>query len=583
MRKIPYHTLLFAGIFGIVTSVSPTPRLYGSCVYLRRKIYCYGGVDHSDQARKSSDMITMNDFYYLDISGNFTVNNASSAWIEIQASKNSIQPEPNAFYSIGVISEHNTIVINGGIGKNDDSLLVNPTIAYDVTGNIWTAMSGNSGNQMYESTTYEYAGAAAKEYNNSLYIWGGVSDRATGYEFQDFEPDMRILDFTANQWRRIILYANIPTRIYHTSTLGNDKRSIYYIGGQTQTLTTAENGTVYYNKTQAPMNSILVFDIFTGMWVTRNTTGATPTGRLWHTAELKPNSNEIVVYGGASQIDFNTTAAPDDYCCVLDTTAMSWKIVDIERNSGAGIRVGHSAVFLEESSFMFILFGTDENSYPRTDIQILDTNSWNWVQNYQGPGPLADDWEQEEVGSPGLSGGIIAGIVIGAVVGIGAVVSVVFLLLRRRRKKTPTHQPINNSNDMNPPPRYSNDINARKNEFRPQDNFGMQQQQQQTEYYASNQGLAPPPRQHYTAENDGRPIPISSNATLPTPTNNSGSATVKSPRQGLTITEVLGSPLPQRLSIEREATKPDGSQNQKDVPRITLHPVKPDGSSYDST
>ncbi|KAI9245336.1 hypothetical protein BDA99DRAFT_528094 [Phascolomyces articulosus] len=568
MRQLLYNALFLAGIFGAVTSVSPTPRLYSGCTYLRRKIYCYGGVDRADAGIQADRLMTMDDFYYLDISGNFAVSNASSAWVEINA-EGGLQPEPNAFYSMGKISENNTIVISGGLGRNDRTLLVNPTIAYNVITNTWFTMSGNSGNQVY-------AAANAQESNNSLYIWGGVSDAATGYGFQDYEPDMRILDLIADQWRRVDLYARIPTRVYHTSTLGNDQRSIYFIGGQAQTYVTAENGTSYYEKTLAPMNSILVFDTSTSMWATRNTTGITPSSRLWHTAELKPNTNEIVVYGGAIMLP-NSTEPAEDFCYVLDTTSMSWTIINLNKDEGAGIRSDHSAVFLEDSTLMFIMFGMNENADGRADVQVLNTDSWQWVQNYEGPGPLPNDNQDESgSGSSGLSGGAIAGIVIGVVATIVIIVGALFFIrLQRRRRQQSSHHVINNNSNMSPP-RYSNDIKM-ENEIQPFNVATTLSIQQQAQYYPTAQGLAPPPAQHYAiAQSDGRLSPISSRTRVAGTTTTIETNTIPSPQQQRLVGETSS---PQRLSVEIDSPKPDGShQEQQNVLRMTLSPVKPDGS-----
>ena len=116
------------------------------CVNLERKIFCYGGVDLTPQAKQQPELVTLDDFYYLDISGNFAVSNASSFWVRIH-SQGSLRAEPNAFYSVATVPNNNTIVFSGGVGRNDDTLLVNPTMAYNTRANSWSVVSGNSGTQ----------------------------------------------------------------------------------------------------------------------------------------------------------------------------------------------------------------------------------------------------------------------------------------------------------------------------------------------------------------------------------------------------------------------------------------------------
>ena len=71
-------------------------------------------------------------------------------------------------------------------------------------------------------------------------------------------------------------------RISAKSALGKDDSAIYYIGGSYPNVPRYENRTRYILES-APMNQILIFDIKNQQWKTENTTGPTPSTRVYHT------------------------------------------------------------------------------------------------------------------------------------------------------------------------------------------------------------------------------------------------------------------------------------------------------------
>ena len=72
---------------------------------------------------------------------------------------------------------------------------------------------------------------------------------------------------------------------------------------------------------------------------------------------------------------------------------------------------------------MFILFGVDVSLHERIDFQVLDTDSWTWIENYIGPGRNNNDITNQSPpdnsrSGDGLSGGTIAGVAVGAIAGV---------------------------------------------------------------------------------------------------------------------------------------------------------------------
>lgn len=74
---------------------------------------------------------------------------------------------------------------------------------------------------------------------------------------------------------------------------------------------------------------------------------------------------------------------------------------------------------------LFVMFGVDNNLHQRTDFQVLNTDTWTWIDSYVGPGrnstnDTSNEPPEKNDGSSGggLSGGAIAGVVVGAIAGV---------------------------------------------------------------------------------------------------------------------------------------------------------------------
>ncbi|KAI9491416.1 hypothetical protein BDB00DRAFT_832893 [Zychaea mexicana] len=537
----------------LASAISPPARWGTGCAYALQRIYCFGGSTWSFQAGVDASR-TMNDLFFLDVAESFTISSSGSAWIGAN-NTGSLEAEHNFMFAITSIPENNTLYINGGVGSMNNSLLVNPSIAYNAKTETWTAVSGNSGLQ-----TYIHSMSVGSD--NKVYVWGGVSDSGNGYISVDYPRNMRILDYNSNQWSTVMLPNSFAARIYHISVMGNDQRTIYFLGGITEQQYTNENGTTSFEEADALFSDILTFNTETSLWATRETAGDyIPTPRVLHAAALKPNTNEIVIYGGA-HTNISLGVVPD-FCAVLDTTSMQWTNVNLSQSAGAGARFGHAAVFPEDSSLLFVMFGIDSNVYERTDFQVLDTDDWQWVDSYVGPGRKDDgssgDPEHPDnaggSGEGGVSGGTIAGAVVGAVAGVGIIAGALFFFLRRRRRNQGEQNSREKGDDSqrpaflvdvsdhgpgSPPPRYDDQTAP-----------AMFHQ----EHYSA---LTP----SQTGAEHQRSSSYSSTVEPTSETGLSGSTSEAMLTEG-------------RRSFGVEAGKPDASDA---TPRMTLQPVKPDGA-----
>ncbi|KAI8150093.1 hypothetical protein BJV82DRAFT_652310 [Fennellomyces sp. T-0311] len=537
----PLLALSFA--LRLASAILPPARWGGGCAYALQRIYCFGGSTWSFSTGVDASH-SLNDFIYLDVAESFTVSSSSSAWVEANVN-GTLRAEANFMFALTSIPGNDTIIINGGVGAQNGNLLVYPTIAYNARAETWTSVSGSGGLQ-----TYMHSMTATED--GMVYVWGGVSDAATGYVGQEYPRNMRVLDYNANQWSTVMLPNMYPSRLYQQSVLGNDQATIYFLGGNIERQYTDDNGTTQYEAQDALFSEILTFNIRTALWSTRNATGDyIPTPRVLHSAAPKPNSNEIVVYGG-TYTNISLGAVPD-FCAVLDTTSMTWRNINLSTSAGAGARFGHSAVFPEGSSKMFILFGIDSNVHERTDFQVLDTDTWTWIDNYVGPG-RKDDGSGDQGphgdsgGGGGVSGGTIAGIVVGVVAGVAIIAGVFFFFLRRRRNdRSNTHTrekdghpqflvDVSDHGPSSPPPRYDD---------------------QTAPAIFQHHSLTPSPAGHQ------RTSSASSNNAQLTGAGYSATSSDRVSSEG-------------RRSFGLESGKPDAHDG---AIRLTMQPVKPDGGN----
>ncbi|KAG2228139.1 hypothetical protein INT45_009185 [Circinella minor] len=402
-----------------------------SCVSLDLRIYCYGGSYVVFSSNNSFD--SLNDFYYLDVAQDLTVSSSGSAWQQVHAN-GTIKPEANSMFGMVVLPERNTIVVTGGAGNVfANQSISNPTLAYDARANEWHTLSSNAGRQSYA------AGTAASS-DGKIYVFGGISDQSTGEVELTDTRNMRIYNYNANQWRMLALPDQYYSYAWHTGVMGNDGRTIYYIAGEIEGYFKRNNGSLVYGVSDNTLDKILTFNTETSLWNELNATGdAIPSSRMWHTA---------VRTGSGSNVS-------SDFCWVLTTTDITWKQINLSSSAGAGARFGHSAAFPENSPMMFVMFGVDSNLHQRTDFQVLNTDTWEWIDRYEGPGRNLTNENKPQTpsnngddGNNGVSGGAIAGAVVGSIAGVAVIAGILVLILRRRRQQQ-QRSVIKTSNEKN--------------------------------------------------------------------------------------------------------------------------------------
>ncbi|KAI8149006.1 hypothetical protein BJV82DRAFT_590348 [Fennellomyces sp. T-0311] len=405
----------------------PVAARYGAgCVYIEPKIYCYGGRlfsrDDSGQLALASNI-----FNSLDLSESRDLAALQYSWESIPH----VEPEANYDFGIVAIPDHNAIFIDGGSGKdNPDGYKskYNTTI-YMVDDEQW--------NTDIESGHLHTSGhEAILGPGNIVYVWGGASypdierqEEALIYPLEMFHFHFQTLSWSIGP----AVSSYQVAREWFSAALGSDGVSIYYVGGESPSAPRFENMTRYYYE-PSPMNQILIFDTSGQRWRTENTTGVTPSTRVFHTLTLKPNTGELILFGGMEPR--NKTEFREDYFYLLDTVNMEWSTRDISAPPGVAHVVttikDHSAVLVDNN--LFIIFGLIRNQQSTSDVRVLDTELWSWRASISGVSDSTDMPPDSDSSGSGLSPGAIAGAIVGsvaAVVIIGAVV--IFCYLRKRR------------------------------------------------------------------------------------------------------------------------------------------------------
>lgn len=90
------------------------------------KIYCYGGRNWKNENFLTN---TLNDFYYLDVSKDFAVQDALSMRNPIKP--NGLELPPNLGSGLVSLTDAQVIAIHGGIGYGNGTELPQQTLVYD--------------------------------------------------------------------------------------------------------------------------------------------------------------------------------------------------------------------------------------------------------------------------------------------------------------------------------------------------------------------------------------------------------------------------------------------------------------------
>ncbi|KAJ1872980.1 hypothetical protein LPJ55_002694 [Coemansia sp. RSA 990] len=205
-----------------------------------------------------------------------------------------------------------------------------------------------------------------------------LNKRAT----EDDKPDILMT------WSNNTLPDGMSGRVGHTLTAVNGTHMVV-LGG-------ASNGKFI------SMGTLFVYDGRRQAWTRRTAVGKVPQARRNHVATVV-NNTQIVVHGGAN---VNSTALGD--VAVLDTDTWTWLQPKVANSPKP--RYDHAAV--QAGPYMILTFGRAAINDSDYGIYILDTTSWEFVEQYDpGRAKLTILYKNEKV-----TGGTIFGLFIASAV-----------------------------------------------------------------------------------------------------------------------------------------------------------------------
>ncbi|KAI8644094.1 hypothetical protein BD408DRAFT_413714 [Parasitella parasitica] len=424
----------------VLEAIQLEKRSESQCGFLVDSIYCYGGLLMSNNI--DSDLYSLP---LTNLTNNKSMINFAKTWVQINYTNTDYILEDRRRAN-SVVYNENTLFITGGYTYNG-TMIKNQTIAYSRDTNAWQTLStytdakSSSARQIYNAAAVNLA-----PIENSIVFYGGVTENPisnTTVPTQIDSSNQTVMhegysslvsyNYGNNQWLPRTPQLNTPTVLYsaQTVTLNPKTGLIYYLGGFYY------SSPDYTKENKQDFKSANVFNTSSSSWISMVLNGTTPSARMFPTATLLPNSNDILLYGGTST---GQTTAFTDFCYTLNLDSNRWTRRTIDTVGVASApRFAHSAVLVNTT--LFILFGLAVYNNPLDDILLISVNDVNnlyfpdtypYIEQIKTSSekPVADS------SSSSLSSGAIAGIAVACVImGIGAIAAVIFFYIRKRREQ----------------------------------------------------------------------------------------------------------------------------------------------------
>ncbi|KAI9259722.1 hypothetical protein EDC94DRAFT_151171 [Helicostylum pulchrum] len=419
-----YATLIAISIACQIKSVfaeQPFMRYNTGCQLLmgNTRIYCYSG---GYAKVVNGEATVLSDHYYLDVSRDFVVANSYSSWTRVLDPPDFITEPTTAYVSVKL--SDTSVLINGGTGiNNGKNYSKNQTTIYHADQNLWETV------QNVSSFPQTYYGAGALTNKNAVVFYGGSS--IIGDILPTFNGTAT-LSVAANNYKWSLQANSVPLgnhRYGHTATTDQSGQLIYYFGGRT---ITRDPATGVYSRPYTKFLEFLIFHTDSAIWEPKIASSTVvPSGRMSHTTNLIPNSDKLIIYGGAGPDSIGNRFPVKDYLFTYDTKTNVIQPISVPESSvGAGPKFGHSAVI--RNSSLFILFGIDSTLASTSNFHILDLDTYSWKTDFSALEAAPDSknttvpagggnndsskegsGQQDNKTTSSLSSGAIAGIVVG--------------------------------------------------------------------------------------------------------------------------------------------------------------------------
>ncbi|KAF0470698.1 galactose oxidase [Gigaspora margarita] len=295
----------------------PAGRKLHCSVLINKKIYIGGGRIGGGNRDDSS---TTNEFFYLDISKQFTIiNNASLPWNDL-----TYTGSPQKYLSTACIGgKNNDIIFILGGGPIDQQFInVNK---FETSKQQWFNV-----NTTATTPVDRYSLSCAKFNNGKIVIFSGFTN------LTDAPNDLLIFNTLTELWSLSNASNAPPNRSAYCAIILPDE-NILYIGG-----TGSDSSTVL------PMDQLPLYNTGSDTWITKNTSGPTPPGRSQFSAVITPDGR-IVIFGGNDDLTLS----------------------------------GHTATLVDNYMFVFFgLFSNDNLSSRIFMLDVSQKDSYSWVTEF---------------------------------------------------------------------------------------------------------------------------------------------------------------------------------------------------------
>ncbi|RCI03309.1 hypothetical protein CU098_011802 [Rhizopus stolonifer] len=437
---------LFVASLSCIKAISIPQRSEAQCALIQNSIYCYGGLLGNGSVIDT----TLYSMPLVDLPNNKSMINLAKTWNIVNATNVDFILEPRR-RTHSVSYNNSTLLITGGYTYNNTAL-VNQTVAYHADTNTWENLgyytdSQGRVKQIYNSAIVSLFSAG----KTSVLLYGGNTEHPTYNDSAIILTDSTkqtvmhqgytsatLYDYMTKQWTQQTSQTNVPSGISYsaqTATLDPKTGLVYYLGGfysQSSDGYSAENKMDY--------KSANVFNTNSGAWSNVKLSGTSPSTRMFPTATLLPNSNDILLFGGTLT---GHTGAFTDFCYTLNLDTLTWTLHNINTAglSSSPPRFAHSAVLVNTS--LFIMFGLAVYSNPLNDVLVLSVNDVNNLyfpdtypyieQNFTKP--MTNDTTVTKIASASLSTGATAGIAVAAnVAGLGLCAAAIFFCIFKKKR-----------------------------------------------------------------------------------------------------------------------------------------------------
>ncbi|CAB5389206.1 unnamed protein product [Rhizophagus irregularis] len=342
------------------------------------KIYFLGGM-----TKKYSGT---NDFFYLDVSIPFNLDSTLPI-VDLSNDARQIYPHSNGISTICGPNKY-TIFLIFRISEEGFSYY-----NFIINDQEWIPST--------LETNVRWSSAVCNKNGSYIYVYG---------RYDVNKHMMAIIDTTS--WGSVSSGLNIT---YLAPAILLPDGRIAYIGK-------SNIGDISFN-----FRNIYIYNTNDGTWRNMSTSGIEPSPRYFHTTVLTQDGL-IIIYGGVNNI-----GPVPDQISVLDTKVdpFTWSIPNIDYAPSSAPFSGHTATLV--GNYMIIAFGyyrtaTTKSTVLSDQIHMIDVrekNNYKWVKNFT---PLAYPTK-----SPGAAHAAIIGGTTGGIATVIIIISVSYLLYRKKR------------------------------------------------------------------------------------------------------------------------------------------------------